>query len=295
MEEPYSARPLLGRWLALDLRPTRPLTFLGPGWAVICGAVASGGLALRWQSLLFVVFSLLLADVLLGAWRSLWLQPDWREAVRRALANTPAWFGESDLAGRWAITRLARQLVRRLTYWRAVLLPLIDSEIVGLFMVGVLALSVASVLGQAPVLLTLAAMSIALIEGQVDFRIGVGLRSLFEIALPWLIAQSAFGYFSWLSLFFVLLFTLIYRALLGVSATRQDHWLVWNNLAQLVIALVLFASKSPVVAALVALGLLAQVLWQSRYHVNRDGRAYVQRVQSYLLLAMLTTGLALWL
>ena len=50
----------------------------------------------------------------------------------------------------------------------------------------------------------------------------------------------------------------------------------------------------PAVAGLIALALLAQVLWQSRYRVTRDGRAYVQRVQSYVLVAMLATGLALW-
>ena len=145
-----------------------------------------------------------------------------------------------------------------------------------------------------PVLLTLVAMVIALIEGQIDVSHRVWLKTLLEFALPWLIAQSAFGSFSALSLFFTLVFTLVYRGLLGLSAAREDRWIVWNNLAQLVAALVLFANNAPAVAGLIALGLLAQVLWQSRYRVNRDGRAYVQRVQSYVLVAMLATSLALW-
>ncbi len=57
----------------------------------------------------------------------------------------------------------------------------------------------------------------------------------------------------------------------------------------------LFAGNMPAIAGLLVLSLLAQVLWQTRYRVNRDGRAYVQRVQSYVLVAMLATGLALWL
>jgi hypothetical protein len=294
MEESYSARPLVGRWLALDLRPTRPLTWLGPSWAVLCGAVASGGLLLGGQSPLFLVFSILLADVLLGAWRALWLLPDWRDAVRRAAANTPAWYLASDDAGSHAILRVARQVSRRVRFLRNVILPVIDSEIVGMAMIGVLALSIAVVLGQAVVGLTIAAMALALIEGQIDGERGAYLRAVFEIALPWLIAQSAFGYFSWLSLFYLLVFTLVYRALLGLADTRQGHWIVWSNLAQLIAALVLFATRAPAVAGLVALGLLAQVLWQSRFRVNRDGRAYVQRVQSYVLVMMLATGFALW-
>ena len=294
MEESYSARPLIGRWLALELRPTRPLTWLGPGWAVLCGAVASGGLTLRGQTLLLVVFALLLGDVLLGAWRALWLQPDWRDAVRRAAANTPAGYVDSQDAGGMAIRRAAQQVTRRFRYLRSVILPVVDSEIIGMTMIGVLALSIAAVLGQAAVLLALVALALALIEGQVGEARGAGLRALFEVALPWLIAQSAFGYFSWLALLFVLLFTLVYYALLGLAAGRPGRWIAWNNAAQLVVALVLFASKMPAIAGLVALGLLAQVLWQSRYHVNRDGRAYVQRVQSYVLVTMLAAGLALW-
>ncbi len=294
MEESYSARPLVGRWLALELRPTRPLTWLGPGWAVLCGAVASGGLRLSGQAVLFLVFSLLLGDVLLGAWRALWLLPDWRDAVRRAATNTPAWYIASDDSSGNAILRFARQLSRRVRYVRSVILPVIDSEIVGMTMIGVLALSIAVVLGQIVVVLTIVAMVLALIEGQIDEERGAYVRAVFEMTLPWLIAQMAFGYFSGLSLFYVFIFTVVYRALLGLADTRQGRWMLWNNLAQLLVALVLFASRAPAVAGLVALALLAQVLWQSRFRVNRDGRAYVQRVQSYVLVTMLAAGFALW-
>ena len=108
------------------------------------------------------------------------------------------------------------------------------------------------------------------------------------------IAQSAFGYFSWLSLAFVALFTLIYRALLELTGARQERWLWWNNVPQLAIVLILFASNTPVGAGVVALGLLAQALWQTRFRMDRDGRAYVQRIQSYVLLAMLVVSMSLW-
>ncbi|HEX7586871.1 MAG TPA: hypothetical protein VF478_01005 [Anaerolineae bacterium] len=293
MEESSSARPLVGRWLALELRPTRPLTWLGPAWAVLCGAVASGGLLPRGQTAFLLIFSLLLGDVLLGAWRALWLQPDWRDAVRRAVINAPTWYVESDDAYGWRVVRLIRRIGGRVRFLRKVILPAVDSEIVGMAMVGALALSVAVVLGQTVVALTLAALFFALVEGQVSGERGAYLRALFEIALPWLIAESAFGYFSWLSLFYVLIFTLVYRSLVGLAETRRTYWLVWSNLAQLLAALALFVGSAPAVAGLAALGLLAQVLWQSRFRVNRDGRAYVQRVQSYVLVVMLAAAFAI--
>ena len=293
MEESSSARPLVGRWLALELRPTRPLTWLGPGWAVLCGAVASGGLLPRGQSALLLIFSLLLGDVLLGAWRALWLQPDWRDAVRRAVTNAPMWYIDSDETEGWRFARLLRRVGGRIRFVRTVIMPVVDSEIIGMTMIGALALCVAVVLGQVAFALTLAALVLALVEGQVDGERGAYLRAVFEIGLPWLIAQSAFGYFSWLSLFYVLVFTLVYRGLLGLAETRRTRWLVSNNLAQLLAALVLFAGGAPAVAGLTALALLAQVLWQSRFRLNRDGRAYVQRVQSYVLVMMLAAAIAI--
>jgi hypothetical protein len=293
MEESSSARPLVGRWLALELRPTRPLTWLGPGWAVLCGAVASGGLLLRGQTAFLLIFSLLLGDVLLGAWRSLWLQPDWRDSVRRARANAPLWFVDSDDEDGWRFARLLRRLGGRIRFMRVVILPVVDSEITGMTMIGALTLCVAFVLGQVALVLTIAALVLALVEGQVSAERAAYLRALYEVGLPWLIAASAFGSLSWLSLLYVLLFTLVYRGLIGLAETRRSRWIVANNIAQFLAALVLFAVGSPAMAGLAALGLLAQVLWQSRFRVNRDGRAYVQRVQSYVLVTMLAAAFAL--
>lgn len=293
MEESSSARPLVGRWLALELRPTRPLTWLGPGWAVLCGAVASGGLLLRGQTAFLLIFSLLLGDVLLGAWRALWLQPDWRDAVRRARANAPLWFVDSDDPDGWRFARLFRRVGGRIRFLRVVILPVVDSEITGMTMIGALTLCVAIVLGQVALGLTIAALLLALVEGQINGERASYLRAVYEIGLPWLIAASAFGSLTWLSLFYVLLFTLVYRGLIGLAETRRTRWLVANNVAQLLAALVLFTVGSPAMAGLAALGLLAQVLWQSRFRINRDGRAYVQRVQSYVLVMMLAVAFAL--
>ncbi len=294
MEEPYPARPVLGRLITLDLRPTRPLTFVGPAWAALCGAIASGGLDWRGQSWVVLILVILLCDALLGAWRALWLHADWRVALPRNLASARVWLILPDDTPAAFLPRAWRVTTRRIAFARNVIWPLIDSEIIGMLIVGILAICIAALLSPAALALTVVAMVLALVEGEVAGERGPSLHALIEIALPWLIAQSAFGYFSWLSLFFILLFTLIYRALLGLTGARQDRWLAWNNAPQLIIALVLFASNTPVGAGVVALGLLAQVLWQTRFRMDRDGRAYAQRVQSYVLVAMLVVSMSLW-
>ena len=294
MEESFTTRPLVGRWVALDIRPMRPLTFLGPSWAVLCGVLASGGLSFRGPSVLFLVLALLLCDALLGAWRALWLQSDWRDALRRSSASASTWLDQSHEPPVSRFLNILRRVKRRITYFRQVIWPVIDSEIIGLLVIGSLALSIAIVLGPAPLLLTSLVMLFALIEGRVGTARGAGLRSVGDITFPWLIAESALGHFSWLSLVYALLFTLVYRALLGLATTRQPRWIAWSNLAQVFAVLLLIATNTPAGVGIVLLGLLAQVLWQARYNSDRDGQTYARRVQSYILIAMLVTALSLW-
>ena len=286
---------MAGRLVALDFRPVRPLTMLGPAWAALCGAIASGALVWSSQSLLNIILLLLLCDALLGAWRALWLEADWRSTLPHNLSRAQIWLVLPDDASDSFFARMSRFVSRRIKFARTVIWPLMDSEMIGMLIAGLVALCIAVILGWAAALLTGAALILVLIEGQLEPRFGAILRAVFEITLPWLIAQSAFGYFSWLSLVFALLFTIVYLALLDLSSTRKERRIMVSNLTQLVIVLLLIAMNAPAGAGIVALGLLAQVLWQTRFRLDRDGRMYAQRVQSYVLIAMLVTGFALWL
>lgn len=294
-ESSYPARPVLGRLLALDLRPMRPLTLLGPAAAALCGAIASGGLDGQWRSWVTLILVILLCDVLIGAWRASWLHADWRVALPRSLANARIWYMLPDEASSSRMARWGRAITRRVMLVRYGIWPLIDSEIIGMLIAGVFALCLAALFNPIALALTFAALVFALIEGQVSERHTLGLRALIELTLPWLIAQSVFEYFSYLSLFFVLLLTGIYRALLGLVHARQERWSVWNNLAHLIIGITLFANNVPVPAALVALALVAQLLWQMRWRSEGAAREYVQHSQSYVLTTMLVVSLSLGL
>ena len=296
MEDSYSSsRPVAGRLVALEFLPARPLTLLGPTWAVLCGAIASGGLLVKNQALLIIILLILLCDALLGAWRAHWLHADWRSAIPHNLARAQIWLAiPDDAAESWPV-RIARFLSRRIKFARSVIWPLVDSEIIGMLVAGLLAICIAIVLGVLPTILTGMALVLALIEGQLEIKTGAILRAIFEITLPWLIAQSALGSLSWLSLVMVVGFTLVYVALLDLSATRKERRVILSNATQLLIVLLLIATNTPAGAGIVALGILAQILWQVRFRVDRDGKTYAQRVQSYILVSMLVAALSLWL
>lgn len=291
----FATRPLVGRLIALDVRPTRTLTLLGPAWAAICGAIASGGLTLRGQTLLTLILIVMLCDAFLGAWRFLWLSSDWRPALGHTIASSARWLHAPGEAPQFFLVRWSSRVSRWNRYLREIIWPIIESEMIGMVIAGVLALSAAVVLGTQTLLLTAFAMLLSLIEGQIGTARGAGLRAICEIALPFHIAQSAFGYFSWSSLVFSILFTLVYRALLGLATTRQMNWIRWSNIAQLVMVWLLLLRSTPIGAGLVAMGLLAQVLWQARLLYDRDGNGYARRVQSYILVAMLIVALSLWI
>jgi hypothetical protein len=293
-ESAYPTRPVLGRLFALEVRPTRPLTLVGPATAALCGAIAAGGLEGHWRAWVVLILVILLCDVLIGAWRALWLHADWRVALPRNLASARIWYMLPDEMPGSRLARLGKALHRRVMLVRNVIWPLIDSEIIGMLIAGLFAVCLAALFNPITLALTLTALILALIEGQVSEKHTLGLRALIEMALPWLIAQSAFEYFSYRALFFVLLFTIVYRALLGLLHARQEPWPLWSHGAHLVILFTLFASYAPVQAALVAMALVAQLLWQIRFWSERAAREYVQQVQSYVLATMLVVSISLW-
>ncbi len=295
MMHDFATRPLVGRLIALDVRPTRTLTLLGPAWAAICGAIASGGLTLRGQTLLTLILIVMLCDAFLGAWRSLWLQSDWRPALIHSIDSSSRWLHAPGDASQFFVARWVNRLSRWMRYLREIIWPIIESEMIGMLIAGILALSAAVVLGSQTFWLTAFTMLLSLIEGQIGTARGQGLRAVCEIALPFHIAQSAFGFFSLSSLVFSILFTLVYRALLGLATTRQMSWIRWSNIAQLAVVWLLLLRSSPIGGGLVAMGLLAQVLWQARLLYDRDGNGYARRVQSYILVSMLIVAFSLWI
>lgn len=145
--------PLLGRIFHLRLRPANRLTWVGAGWAAVCGMATVGPLHPRLDVAVRVLLTLVLVDPVLGAvWTTLY---DMRDASRRqpddpaqdavpdgnveqsagagppqnlVLEPTPTSFWASMSAGfdepaslRAALAQLVPSLRRVSTWWRSAL------------------------------------------------------------------------------------------------------------------------------------------------------------------------------
>ena len=125
---------VLGPLMKLEVRMTRPLTWLGPAWAALCGALASGWLTLSGQNLLFLLIVLFLADALWGTLWHLIADRDWLvssvnqhpQAQEASLTVLPYTAPGSPSH------RISNRLGRKLAWWRAVFWPRQGSAFVGL-------------------------------------------------------------------------------------------------------------------------------------------------------------------
>ena len=152
-----------GRLLTLQVRSAGTRTWLGPAWAVLCGAVASGGLELHWQTLVGLLFVVLLADVFLGTVWDLARDDQWSQV--RGRKNNP---GSDHAVPALPYTlpgsvahRLLGSFSDRLALWRSTVWPQAGDSILGLGFCGFSALLIGAMLGVVPFLLAVIALGIA--------------------------------------------------------------------------------------------------------------------------------------
>ena len=194
-----STAPFLGRLLSLQLRPAQRVTWLGAAWAALCGAVASGKLALSGRSLLSLGLVLFLADPLLGAvWSAL-------EALSRPASSNRGEFRSSEAGAHLsplpytqpgsASEGFFARLNASLAWWRAEFWPRAGASLVGLTVTSALALAIGLVLGRWVALLTAAALVFpflgAALLGQRP-QSGPFTRALLEMGLAWLMGYAVF-------------------------------------------------------------------------------------------------------
>ena len=135
----------LGPLMKLEVRVDRPLTWLGPAWAALCGAVASGWLTLSGQNLLVLIIALFLADALWGTLWHLIAERDWFVS-----SNCPSQAQEFNLTvlPYTAPGSPSHWLGRRLAWWRTAFWPRMGSALLGLVVALPLTLVLAVILGQ---------------------------------------------------------------------------------------------------------------------------------------------------
>lgn len=295
--ESPSFRPLVGRRIAIQLTSARPLTWLGPVAATICGAIAARGLDVSGETLLRVAIAILLTDPILGAWRAAWVYTEWRRPMRGWHATpTRAWMLVPYARLGSPAARFSQWLSSRANFWRDAIVPHVGQSITAIVVTALIALSVALVLGTSAFLLTLFALVLAPLESELGEQ-GAGrwMRAFAEIGMAWLIGDAAISLAmpSLDSALLALLFATTYRGLLSV-ATRPRLGLAIADAAQVVLIAFLIARGAMISATIIGLALGAQLLWQTLLRTGRlDAKTFLGRVQWFVLLAMVIAALGL--
>ena len=289
---------VLGPTMKLEVRVTRPLTWLGPAWAALCGAVASGWLTLSGENLLFLLIALFLADALWGTLWHLIAEGDWfvssangtsqvQEASLAALPYTAP--GSSSY-------RIFGRLSRMRTWRRAVFWPRLGPALLGLVVALPLTLVLAIILGQRVIILTMAALAImvlALIRVRRHSELPLSLRAILEMGLAWLAGHTAFGPLTLWSFLLATLYAVAYHSCLKLATNSGKRWLTLLKVSQGAVIALLIYLRQPVVAGVVGLLLLPQMLLQPFLDQSEMELWYLRRAGPFLMAGILLAALAI--
>ena len=295
-----------GRLLTLEVRSTGTRTWLGPAWAVLCGAVASSGLEISWHTVVALLVALLLADSLLGTVWQLAASNRW--ALVAGEGGNPGQQGASlalpyTLPGS-AGYQVSAFLGERIARWRSSIWPRLGSSVLGLAFSSFFALLVAALLGAGPLLLTGVALLVAgwrLALSRAREGVHLGLASCFLAGLPWLMGYATFRDLSLVgkepslvaqALVWAGIYAAAFHAYQLLTRETLSRGAGLLNLAHLAAAAMLVIVKQPILAGIVALVWLPQVLLQPLLLSTRDGLWYLGRVQAFTMAAMMVTALA---
>lgn len=288
---------VLGPLMKLEVRVTRPLTWLGPAWAAVCGAAASGWLTLSGENLLFLLIVLFLADALWGTLWHLIAERDW-------LVSSANWLSQAQEATLTALPytapgspshRIFGRLGRKLAWWRMVFWPRLGSTLLGLVVTLPLVLVLAVILGQRVIILTVAALAImmlAFLGARRNSAPPLSLRAILEMGFAWLAGHTAFGPLTLWSFLLAAFYTVAYHSCLKLATNSGKLWPSLLKVSQAAVIALLIFLKQPVVAGVVGLLLLPQMLLQPFLGQGEVELWYLRRTGPFLMAGMLLAALA---
>jgi len=281
----------LSGWVRLDG------LWLGPAAAALAGILASGGF--RWSGEALLQAALLLTLAELG-WGNLWWAvagTDW--ATLRERWNS--WPRVSAAAGLLPYTQFDSPAGRLAHWWadlrawgRAELWPQRGVQL-GAILIGLpLVLVLSAALGQAALLLTLAALSIsqmALFMGPADGHASPLAQAVVEIGLPWLGGAMVFGRLTGSNLAIAAGLMMAYIGLVLIG--REKRGGIWLAIGQGIMVLTLIALRRPLAAAAVGALYFSQLAFLPWNPDGLGGHATIRLVQWPFLAAMLVAAVAL--
>ena len=295
----------VGRIATLMLVPSAVAVPLGPAWAVLCGVVAAGRWEWRGSQILAVIVTLFVCEVLWSSWRAQLVDMDWPryldahplpdrgDGIRMPAYTTP-----------WSpIGRIIRW-TRRLRRWvRDTLPPERRGALVTVVAAPPLTLLLAALVGWRTLALSLAALSLVLIEWLIARRArpSTALRAALEIGLGWLAGHVAVGPLTFHSLCLACCYALAYQGLLvphsertATHAHRYPASLhAFAGQAGSALFTVFHAQPgAPLAAGALGFLLAPQLLLLAHGGAQERAATYARRAAPFVMLAMLIAAWA---
>jgi hypothetical protein len=286
-----------GGFFRLRIHPGGALAWAIPAWATLCGAIASGGLALTLSDGVRLLLVLLMVDAGWGAlWGALattdWATPlyRWREWHVGTNPRLPPYVRPGSPG-----ERLARWLSRLWAWGQAVLIPAagpgLGAAIAGL----ALSLILAGALGPDLLALTIggvALMQLALVMRRGRTQPGPGWDGALRLGLPWLAGHLAFAPSTLPSTALAAAFSV---AIVGAGcASRARGRALWAA-GQLAAAVFLLPLHRPLAIPFLTLLLIPQLLIPQVSSSIRSGNSHqwARRAWPWLAAGMLVAAWAL--
>jgi hypothetical protein len=298
----------VGHITQLRLRPIRPLWSVGPGWAAIGGAVASGGFALAPQTLLSLVLTWLLADAVLGVvwdlgsgkggiWHALLTArlPDSAPALRFLPYTQPASPGR----------RLAERLSRWRRWWQETFSPQAGAEFAALVAALGLALLLGAILGRDALALTLLSIALSWLaalahrsERATSQDVVTLWHALGGFGIPWLLGSLVMGRPTWVVIalgccYAITYFGLVHQAIGEALRPQAVPGFRLIGASQVAAIFLLAGLRYPLAAGAAAILLLPQWglhIWAAD-HLATPG-AFLRCIQPFVVLSLLIAAWA---
>ena len=249
--------------ILLRLAPSRYGAWLGPAWATMCGAMASGQLAGNWQDIFRLLMAIVLMDPLLNAFGCAWSDLRWPgRASRWPVPRSPIALPYVE-AGSPGLS-VQRWLNGGVAWWRQRFWPQSKGQAISLLLTAAFMVGVALSLGSDVLMLVLLGWVLmiaqARLRGHASARFERGLLAVSAMGLPWVTGHLSFGALTWPSITLALCSTAAFLGWSGMRGEGMRGGLWFTVAAQLGIVMALVYLKHPLAAGLVVLALLPQML-----------------------------------
>jgi hypothetical protein len=293
---------IIGRSFTFLIAPTNAQTALGPAWAVLCGALASGNWQWQVDRLRNLILALFIAELLWSTWRAILIDMDWPTfAASHPLPEhgdamlvppyTTPWSPVGRLFVAWA--RLRRWMRQTLPVERSgmlLALPILPPVVI------VLSAAISAQI----LLLSIAVLALTAVEWYVARRkrAHYGLQAGSEIGASWLAGHLVFSQLTWQTLTLACCYALVYQGALYLTnnelGAARRSWALALIYAGQIAAMALLVALGHQLAAMV-LGLLGmpQLLLLAQLDSDAHNLWYLRHAAPFLVVSMLVAAWAI--